>query len=96
MKTIAARDYGWVPAAPGQPGADRRQLPETRLRRVLHEAGFQVDRVQSFSYLASFEEQRAWLSVPVFTTRLFGSLPYEQRMTDAAVSRHTDLVTEAW
>jgi hypothetical protein len=65
-------------------------------------AGFQVDRVQSFSYLASFEEQRAWLSVPVFTTRLFGSLPYEQRMTvlDQAYQRlaahHPDRAAAEW
>jgi SAM-dependent methyltransferase len=80
MKAIAARDYGWIPAASGNPGADRRQLSEARLRRVLQQSGLRVDRVQSFSYPASLEEQRAWLTVPVFTTRLFGSLPYEQRM----------------
>jgi ubiquinone/menaquinone biosynthesis C-methylase UbiE len=80
MKAIAARDYGWVPATAGRLGAGRQDLSETWLRQVLHEVGFQVERVQGFSYQASFEEQGAWLSVPVFTTRLFGGLPYEQRM----------------
>jgi ubiquinone/menaquinone biosynthesis C-methylase UbiE len=102
MKTIAAHDYGWAPAAPGEPGADRRQLSETWLRRVLREAGFQVDLVQSFSYLASLEEQHAWLSIPVFTTRLFENLPYEQRMAilDQAYQRlgadHPDPVATEW
>lgn len=80
MKEIAARDYGWVAATPNSAGAKQQDLSETWLRKVLHEGGFRVDRVLGCSYQASLEEQRAWLSVPVFTARLFGRLPYDQRM----------------
>jgi SAM-dependent methyltransferase len=101
MKTIAACDYGWIPAASNDPDADRRQLSEARLRRVLQQSGLRVDRVQSFSYPASLEEH-AWLTVPVFTARLFSGLQYEQRMAvlDQAYQRlaadHPDPVATEW
>jgi ubiquinone/menaquinone biosynthesis C-methylase UbiE len=102
MKVIAARDYGWRPSAPDNVGLDQQELSETWLRQVLHETGFQVDQVQGFSYQASFEEQGAWLSIPVFTTRLFGRLPYEQRMAVLRQAHqrlgadHADSVTVEW
>jgi ubiquinone/menaquinone biosynthesis C-methylase UbiE len=102
MKVIAARDYGWVPAEPGPADPGRGELSETWLRQVLHEAGFRVDQIQGFSYLASLEEQGAWLSIPVFTTRLFGRLPYEQRMAvlrqayQHLAADHADPVTVEW
>ena len=102
MKAIAARDYGWAPVAPGNTGTRQQELSEAWLRQVLHEAGFRVDRVQGFTYQTSFEERRAWLSVPVFTARLFGRLPYEQRMAalgqacQRITADHPDPVTSQW
>jgi ubiquinone/menaquinone biosynthesis C-methylase UbiE len=102
MKQIAARDYGWRPPPPGNADAQRRELSETWLRHVLHEAGFEVDQVRGFTCAADLAEQRAWLSVPVFTTRLFARLSYEQRMAvlDKAYRRlaadHPAPVTTQW
>lgn len=77
MTEIAARDHDWRPVSGD---ADRRGLTETWLRQVLREAGFRVDRVSGYSYQASLAEQRAWLSIPVFTDRLLRGLPYDERM----------------
>lgn len=89
MREIAARDHGWAPEPPGTPPADRQDLSETWLRQALHEAGFRVDVVRAATYQADLAEERAWLTVPVFTARLFGRLPYEQRMAvlDTAYQR---------
>jgi ubiquinone/menaquinone biosynthesis C-methylase UbiE len=101
MKEIAARDYGWVPG-PVTSGPDQQELSETWLRQVLHETGFQVDQIHGFSYQASFEEQGAWLSIPIFTNRLFGRLSYEQRMAilrqayQRLAADHADPVTVEW
>jgi hypothetical protein len=100
MTEIAASDYGWRPVPPE--GGKRQRLSETWLREVLPEAGFAVDRVDSRTYRTSLAEQCAWLSVPVFTTRLFGGLPYEHRMDvlDKAYRRlvpgHPEPLTTHW
>jgi SAM-dependent methyltransferase len=80
MEAIAARDHGWAasPAAAGarEPG----WLSERSLRNLLGDNGFRVEQVQEFQYRSSLDDQRAWLSVPIFTVRRFGGLSYPQRM----------------
>ncbi|HEX5117994.1 MAG TPA: methyltransferase domain-containing protein [Pseudonocardiaceae bacterium] len=99
MKEIAAQEHGWRPPPPD---ANRRQLSETSLRQVLHQAGFGVDRVEHRICQTTVAEQHAWLSVPVFTTNLFGGLPYDQRMAvlDKAYRRlatdHPQPVATRW
>jgi ubiquinone/menaquinone biosynthesis C-methylase UbiE len=79
MKTIAAREYGWA-APPASMGTSRQQLSERWLREVLDQSGFRVEQAQALNYQSDLEEQRAWLSIPIFTRRRFDGLSYEQRM----------------
>jgi SAM-dependent methyltransferase len=78
MRMLAAREYGWQ--SPGSPAPVRPQLTRESICRCLIEAGFEVDGVEEFSYQQSAEAQRAWLSVPIFTTRLLPGMPYDDRM----------------
>lgn len=102
MITVAARDYDWVPPALAGEGADGQECSETGLCHVLHETGFRVDRIQGFSYQVTLREHGAWLSVPVFTARLFADLPYLQRMAALRqayrrlAADHPDPVTIQW
>jgi hypothetical protein len=79
MKTIAAREYGWV-APPARLGTPHQELSERWLRVVLDQSGFRVEQAQDPCYQSSLEEQRAWLSIPIFTQCPFSRLSYEQRM----------------
>ena len=82
MQVIAARDHGWAPPAPRTPPSarPRRRLSREAICRCLGEAGFQVERVEDLSYEESPEAERAWLSIPIFTTMYLPGLPYRQRM----------------
>lgn len=82
MRAIAARNFGWVPpASPARSSARRnRRLSREVIRQCLSEAGFRVERVEDLSYQESPEAERAWLSVPIFTTMYLPGLPYQQRM----------------
>jgi len=103
MAAYAASEYGWTRPAdsadPGRPG-----LSESWLRQVLGSAGLGVEQVRVLTYRCSLEEQRAWLSIPIFTKRTFGSLSHEQRMAALghayqrlSGSRGTrEQVTSAW
>jgi SAM-dependent methyltransferase len=100
MAEFAAANYGWEPS----PGADRPDLSEGWLRRVLGEAGMRVEQVRLLTYRCSLEEERAWLSMPIFTERAFGSLSHGQRMAalDHACRQRSDSqgdpepVTSTW
>jgi SAM-dependent methyltransferase len=82
MRAIAARDYGWTPPAArtAPPARPRHRLSREAIRRLLGEAGFEIERVEELSYERSPEAQRAWLAVPIFTTMYLPGLPYRERM----------------
>jgi SAM-dependent methyltransferase len=79
MRAIAARDYGWTPSA-APPARPRRRLSREAIRRLLGEAGFEIERVEELTYEESPEAQRAWLAVPIFTAMYLPGLPYRERM----------------
>jgi SAM-dependent methyltransferase len=85
METIAARDHGWrappARAAGPRPGGHRQgPLSEAWIRRLLRDNGFRVEDAREFDYNNTLDDQRAWLSIPIFTARRFAGLSYEQRM----------------
>jgi SAM-dependent methyltransferase len=82
MRAIAARDYGWTPPAARTtpPARPRPRLSREAIRRLLGEAGFEIERVEELSYEESPEAQHAWLAVPIFTTMYLPGLPYRDRM----------------
>jgi SAM-dependent methyltransferase len=79
MRVIAERDYGWVPdkTTPGRAG---QPLTRESICGSLAAAGFDVEQVTEVSYQDSPESQRAWLSIPIFTSDRLAGLPYEDRM----------------
>jgi SAM-dependent methyltransferase len=80
MEAIAARDHGWA-ASPADAGArEPARLSERSLRQMLGDNGFRIEQVREFQYRSSLDDQRAWLSVPIFTLRRFGGLSYPRRM----------------
>lgn len=91
MEAIATRDHGWAasPAAAGtqEPG----WLSDKGLRQLLRDNGFRIEQVREFRYRSTLDDQRAWLSIPIFTSRRFGGLSYAQRMAilDEAYRRLT-------
>ena len=85
METIAARDYGWcTPPARAEAsrpvGSSQTPLSEAWIRRLLRDKGFRVGYVREFEYNNTLQDQRAWLSIPIFTVRRFPGLSYERRM----------------
>jgi hypothetical protein len=79
MRAIAARDYGWAASA-AAPGRVRQRLTEESICRCLAAAGFDVEQVTEVSHQNSAGSQRAWLSVPIFTSDRLGGLPGQDRM----------------
>lgn len=79
MEEFAAREYCWVACPPSSADPARQELSESWLRHLLGDAGFVVEHVRVLTYRCSLEEQRAWLAIPIFTQRSFGSLSHEQR-----------------
>jgi ubiquinone/menaquinone biosynthesis C-methylase UbiE len=92
MKAIAAREHGWVARQSASARLPSQELSEGWLRDVLGKAGFQVEQARALRCQNSLEEQRAWLSIPIFTLRQLSGLSYEQRMTvlDQAYQRLAD------
>ena len=80
MMHVAEQDYQWTPSQPSSEGTRQPELSEASIRETLREEGFRVEQVQQLHYQASLDEQRAWLTIPVFTSRVFRHLTYEQRM----------------
>jgi SAM-dependent methyltransferase len=79
MRAIAERDYGW--AADEHPaGRVRRPLSRESISIALETAGFSVEPVTEVSHVNSPESQRAWLSVPIFTSDRLPGLAYQHRM----------------
>jgi hypothetical protein len=79
MRAIAEREYGWAPDS-GRPARTTQRLTRESICRTLATAGFDVEQVTDVSYLDSAESQRAWLSIPIFTTDGLRGLRYEDRM----------------
>jgi ubiquinone/menaquinone biosynthesis C-methylase UbiE len=103
MKDIAAREYGWAAAPSASAGRLPGHLSERWLRNLLARAGFRVEHVQPFLHQCRLREQRAWLSIPIFTLGQFGGLSYEQRMSalgqayDCLAGTHPEpVVTTRW
>jgi SAM-dependent methyltransferase len=80
MRAIAALDYGWQPPGSRAPLHGRPRLTRESICRCLGGAGFEMERVEEFSYEQSAEAERAWLSVPIFTKSYLPGLPYDDRM----------------
>lgn len=80
MQAIAAKDYGWALPGPGTRTWRRPRLSQESICQNLSTAGFEVERIEEFTYRQSAEAQRAWFSIPIFTKDRLPGLPYEQRM----------------
>jgi SAM-dependent methyltransferase len=80
MRDIAAQDYGWHPPGAETPPSGRSRPTQESIRRCLHGAGFDIDRVAEFTYHRDAGAERAWLSIPVFTKYYLPGLPYQDRM----------------
>jgi SAM-dependent methyltransferase len=76
MRAIAERDYGWPPEV----RTPRGRLTRESIRRVLVDAGFEVEQVAEFAHEESAESQRAWLSLPIFSGDQLRGVPYRDRM----------------
>jgi hypothetical protein len=80
MQAIGAEAYGWALPGPGTRTWRRPRLSQESICQGLSDAGFEVDRIEEFTYEQSAEAQRAWFSVPIFTKDRLPGLTYEQRM----------------
>lgn len=80
MRDIAARDYGWRPLDPATPPSGRPRPTQESICRSLDSAGFDIEHVAEFTYYRDAGAERAWLSVPIFTTNYLSGLPYPDRM----------------
>jgi SAM-dependent methyltransferase len=80
MENLAARDHGWTASRALAGGRRQSLLSEGWIRRLLRDNGFRVEEVREFEYNQTLEDQRAWLSIPIFTLRRFAGLSYEERM----------------
>jgi SAM-dependent methyltransferase len=79
MREIAEQDYAWRPPT----AASRRRrspLSQESICRCLDDAGFEIERVEEFTYAQGADAAWAWLSIPVFTKDMLPGLPYEDRM----------------
>ncbi|RSN03119.1 class I SAM-dependent methyltransferase [Nonomuraea sp. WAC 01424] len=75
IRQIAARDYGYSPP----PVTDTATLPLDTVLKYLAAAGLTVVDTEVTAQHSTMEEQKAWLSIPVFA-RPDGDFTYEQRM----------------
>ncbi|MCK2214049.1 class I SAM-dependent methyltransferase [Actinomadura sp. ATCC 31491] len=75
IQQIAARDYGYSPP----PVTDTAKLPLDTVLMYLAAAGLTVVDTEITAQHSTMEEQKAWLSIPVFA-RPDGDFTYEQRM----------------
>lgn len=80
MQAIAAEDYGWALPGPGTRTWRRPRLSQESICQSLSNAGFEVERIEEFTYEQSAEAEHAWFSIPIFTTDRLPGLPYEDRM----------------
>jgi SAM-dependent methyltransferase len=80
MEDFAAREYGWTAPAARGTGPAGQELTESWLRHELGDTGFSVEQVRALTCQCDLDEYRAWLSIPVFTRRRYGTLSHEQRM----------------
>jgi len=93
MRTVAAREYGWVAPPPERP---RVRPTSDEILAALERAGFTADPVAELEFAQDLDEQRAWLSIPIFTERALPGLPYEQRMAVLAQAYAEPDVVSQW
>jgi SAM-dependent methyltransferase len=93
MRAIAAREYGWVAPPQSRPGP--RPTPDGLLT-ALTQAGFTPDPITEIEFVQDLDEQRAWLSIPIFTERALPGLGYEQRMAVLAEAYTEPDVISQW
>jgi SAM-dependent methyltransferase len=72
-----AREAGWRPP---RGGVSRPWQSREQLSALAEAAGFSVQAVAEFRQASTVGEQRAWLSIPVFTESQLTGLPYGERM----------------
>jgi ubiquinone/menaquinone biosynthesis C-methylase UbiE len=80
MQAFAIIDHGHVP----RPRPGERGLSVERVTRLLVDAGLEVLDTPEFSYEQSIECHRDWLSIPIFTERIFPDLTVDQRQAALA------------
>jgi hypothetical protein len=85
MWAAAVLYHGFVPRLAGGPHGARPRTIES-VNALLETAGLEVEDTRIVEQANSPESLRAWLSIPIFTEREFGSLTYEQRMAALAVA----------
>jgi len=76
MRAIAEREYGWEPEV----RTPRRPLTRESIRRLLAQAGFEVEQVAELAHQESAESQHAWLRLPIFSRDQLRGVPYDDRM----------------
>jgi SAM-dependent methyltransferase len=85
MQAAAVLYHGFAPPYP-MPGRRRAPLTVESVSAMLGAAGFEVEPATVVEHEDTPECLRAWLSVPIFTERQYGSLPYERRMEALATA----------
>jgi SAM-dependent methyltransferase len=70
-------DHDFVPPRVGRPGGP---LTVERVEHLVTGAGLVVEETSWEEHEVSVEQERAWLSIPIFTELPFAGLTYEQRM----------------
>jgi hypothetical protein len=95
MRAVAAREFGWVALASTQ-SRPRPRLTADAVLAALATAGFTADPVTELEFEQDLEEQRAWLSIPIFTERALPGLDYEQRMAVLARAYSVPEVVSQW
>jgi SAM-dependent methyltransferase len=107
VRGIAAQDYGWTAPRSQTSQRARPRLTQESICDQLDKAGFEVERIEELRCDQSPDEQRAWLSVPVFSKQYLPGLSYAERMRvlekahdylgpgEAAISRWANFVAKA-
>ena len=81
MAAIATLDHDFVPPRLGPPPArPGGPLTVDRVESLLTDAGLVVEEAAWEEHESPVDQERAWLSIPIFTELPFAGLTYEQRM----------------
>ena len=85
MQAAAVLYHGFVPPML-RPRGGPEPLTLESVQSMLEGAGFDVQHTKVVDHVESRESQRAWLSIPIFTERQFGTLRYGERMEALATA----------
>ena len=85
MQAAAVLYHGFVPPML-RPRSGPEPLTLDSVQLMLKVAGFDLRQTKVVEHVESQESQRAWLSIPIFTERQFGTLRYEERMEALATA----------